>query len=111
VSTFDDPQPPITAWPRSSGVRPTTPGMAIEIEVAPHAFLPEADESAPGADEPPIDLSALERIERELAGVDGALARIDAGTYGRCESCGEPINAERLQSDPTARLCAAHPLR
>jgi len=110
VSTFDDPQPPVTAWPRSSGVRPTTPGVAIEIEVAPHSFLPEADERSTGADEPPVDLRALERIERELAGVDAALARIDAGTYGRCESCGEPINAERLHSDPTARLCAAHPL-
>ena len=110
VSAFDDPQPPITAWPTSSGVRPTTPGMAIEIEVAPHAFLPQAVEVVPTPDEPPIDLAALERIERELAGVDDALARIDAGTYGRCESCGDPINAERLRIDPTARLCAAHPM-
>ena len=92
-------------------MRPTTPGVAIEIEVAPHAFLSEADEQSSLADEPPVDLSALERIERELAGVDAALARIDAGTYGRCASCGEPINPERLESDPTARLCAAHPVR
>lgn len=82
--------------------------MAVEIEVAPQAFLPEADD-APAPEEPPIDLVALERIERELAGVDDALARIDAGTYGKCEACGEAINPERLRADPTARLCAAHP--
>ena len=107
MSTFDDPQPPITAWPRSSGVRPSTPGMAIEIEVAPHDFLPEAEEAAP--EEPPVDLAALERIERELARVDDALARIDAGTYGTCTACGEQINPERLRADPTAHQCATHP--
>ena len=33
------------------------------------------------------------------------LQRIDAGTYGRCEACGEPIPQERLEAVPTARFC------
>lgn len=34
-----------------------------------------------------------------------ALARIEAGTYGDCESCGTPIGKMRLQAFPRARLC------
>jgi DnaK suppressor protein len=37
--------------------------------------------------------------------IDQALARIDAGSYGRCESCGEPIPADRLRALPWAGLC------
>jgi DnaK suppressor protein len=36
-----------------------------------------------------------------------ALARIDAGTYGVCESCGQPIGKARLLAFPRARLCVA----
>ncbi len=34
-----------------------------------------------------------------------ALARIDEGTYGTCESCGEAIGKARLQAFPRATLC------
>ena len=34
-----------------------------------------------------------------------ALARIDAGTYGVCESCGQPTGKARLLAFPRARLC------
>jgi DnaK suppressor protein len=34
-----------------------------------------------------------------------ALTRIDAGTYGVCESCGEPIGKARLLAFPRATLC------
>jgi DnaK suppressor protein len=34
-----------------------------------------------------------------------ALARIDEGTYGVCESCGKPIGKARLLAFPRARLC------
>jgi DnaK suppressor protein len=42
----------------------------------------------------------LEQSER-------ALARIDDGSYGTCESCGEPIGKARLQAFPRATLCVA----
>jgi DnaK suppressor protein len=51
------------------------------------------------------DLALRERSERALADVDGALARLDAGTYGSCTSCGRPIAAERLEALPWAPLC------
>jgi DnaK suppressor protein len=40
-----------------------------------------------------------------LAQNERALARIEAGTYGVCESCGEPIGKARLQAFPRATLC------
>jgi sigma-B regulation protein RsbU (phosphoserine phosphatase) len=40
--------------------------------------------------------------------VDQALARMDGGSYGLCEVCREPIEAERLLSDPLCRFCLEH---
>ncbi|MDY0251057.1 MAG: TraR/DksA family transcriptional regulator [Pseudomonas sp.] len=37
--------------------------------------------------------------------VQQALARLDAGTYGECEKCGEPISAARLEALPSAAFC------
>jgi RNA polymerase-binding transcription factor DksA len=50
----------------------------------------------------------LEHMERELAELRAAEARLVAGTYGMCERCGEPIADERLEAIPWARACAAH---
>jgi RNA polymerase-binding transcription factor DksA len=49
------------------------------------------------------DLSILEQLEDELAELQAALERIDAGTYGIDEVTGEPIAPERLEAVPTAR--------
>jgi DnaK suppressor protein len=49
---------------------------------------------------------ALTHNARELlAQNERALARIDDGSYGTCESCGEPIGKARLQAFPRATLC------
>lgn len=45
------------------------------------------------------------RRERALARVETALRRIDAGEYGDCLECGEPIALARLRLDPAAALC------
>jgi DnaK suppressor protein len=51
---------------------------------------------------------ALTHNARELlAQNDRAIARIEAGTYGNCESCGEPIGKARLQAFPRATLCVS----
>jgi len=43
-----------------------------------------------------------------LAEVDAALQRIEEGTFGLCETCHDPIEAERLLADPLVRLCLDH---
>jgi RNA polymerase-binding transcription factor DksA len=40
-----------------------------------------------------------------LEEVDAALARVERGTYGVCESCGGPIAPARLEARPVARTC------
>jgi DnaK suppressor protein len=49
--------------------------------------------------------AVLEAARAQLAAVNDALSRLDAGTYGRCESCGKPIAAERLAIRPFATTC------
>jgi RNA polymerase-binding transcription factor DksA len=43
----------------------------------------------------------------ELRDISRALARLDAGDYGTCENCGEPINPARLEALPYATRCIA----
>jgi DnaK suppressor protein len=40
-----------------------------------------------------------------LESIDSALSRIDAGEYGKCIHCGEPILEKRLEAVPWARHC------
>jgi RNA polymerase-binding protein DksA len=51
------------------------------------------------------DLSILEHIDAELSDVEHALRRLDDGTYGTCEACGQPIGVDRLEAMPAARFC------
>lgn len=93
-------------------------GAEVEVDVA--AFLPEgvtlgaddADdahaepgaraEAGPAADAaPPVDVAAIDRLERDLDGVDAAIAALDAGTYGIDPATGLPRPDEALAQDPT----------
>lgn len=44
-------------------------------------------------------------LKEALAEVEAALERLERGTYGRCERCGQPITPARLEAKPAARLC------
>ena len=51
---------------------------------------------------------ALTQNARELLELsERALARIDAGSFGVCDSCGQAIGKARLQAFPRATLCVA----
>ncbi len=52
-----------------------------------------------------LDEGLEEGAQHTLDEVEAALLRIDEGSYGVCEVCGEPIGAERLSAIPWARLC------
>ena len=51
------------------------------------------------------EMSMAQTARDSLAQVEAALARIGAGNYGVCESCGKPIGKMRLQAFPRATLC------
>ena len=53
------------------------------------------------------ELAVTHNARELLAQNERALARIVSGTYGVCESCGEPIGKARLQAFPRATLCVA----
>jgi DnaK suppressor protein len=53
------------------------------------------------------DLALSQNVHELLDQTEHALARIEAGTYGVCESCGKPIGKARLQAFPRATLCVA----
>ncbi len=50
----------------------------------------------------------LDAVTADLAAVEAALDRLDAGTYGRCVTCDGPIDDDLLAGDPTRTACGAH---
>jgi DnaK suppressor protein len=54
-----------------------------------------------------VSARVREGFHREVVAIDAALLRMDAGKYGRCDDCDEPIAIERLKVLPYTRLCAA----
>ncbi len=51
------------------------------------------------------DLSIENNVRDLLRKIEGALKRMDAGTYGLCERCGKPIEKARIKALPYAELC------
>lgn len=72
------------------------------------------------AEEPDLNLAAdsveewnersaiVATLETRYNNIMRALARIEAGTFGVCEICGNEIEEKRLMVSPTARTCIAH---
>ena len=50
----------------------------------------------------------LAEAQQNLMYVENALSRIENGTYGECEVCGEDIEPKRLEAIPYATLCMQH---
>ncbi|MDD5318482.1 MAG: TraR/DksA C4-type zinc finger protein [Candidatus Pacebacteria bacterium] len=48
------------------------------------------------------------QLEKQLHEVEKALEKIKKGAYGSCEICHQPIEADRLEANPSARTCKAH---
>ncbi len=91
--------------------RVTTTLASQEADLA--GLMRDAGDGA-GQDQADMGATSFERDhelivvnnEREkLAQIDRALARIADGSYGVCESCGNPIGKMRLMAFPRATLC------
>jgi sigma-B regulation protein RsbU (phosphoserine phosphatase) len=53
-------------------------------------------------------LASSAEVMRLLQEVDAALARVNTGVFGICETCHDPIEADRLRADPLTRFCLDH---
>lgn len=77
-------------------------------------FTQIAGEAADAADASLADVTTdsanaeIERNAEELRQVQAALERLEAGTYGLCMACGQPIDRQRLRALPTARYDLQH---
>jgi len=54
-----------------------------------------------------VEMRAINRQIKLISKIDGALKKIQDGTYGFCEDTGEPIGLKRLIARPVATLCIA----
>ncbi len=55
-----------------------------------------------------LSFSMKQRDLMRLRNIGAALERLEKGTFGICESCGEMIEEKRLQNQPLATLCIFH---
>lgn len=63
------------------------------------------EEEADEASELEKRLALEERLRESLTWVEHAIEKYEAGTYGLCDSCGQPIEEGRLEAIPQASLC------
>ncbi len=86
-----------------ANLRDDHPGsLDDEIEESSDNHLGETASATLGRE---IDYTLGENAEEVLSQIDGALKRLDEGTYGTCERCGKEIVPERLEAYPWASLC------
>lgn len=85
------------AVPDDFEARPTQTGS--EPDLADQAGVIQSYEENEGV---------LRDLEARYDQILAALARIEAGTFGKCAVGGEAIEPERLEADPAAATCLAH---
>jgi len=88
--------------------------MMIAAEIArdeePVDFGSDVDhgeEDSSKSEEVGDQLAAAQGLKNRLSEIDIALGKIQNGTYGVCEKCGNPIEQEILSIDPESRFCKA----
>lgn len=116
VSAGEDPWRPDELEELRSGLRDEVAGLHREIERAEREIADRLRDPSDGAGDDQADAGA-KTFEREhemslannardlLVQNERAIGRIDEGTYGVCESCGQAIGKARLQAFPRAALC------
>ncbi|PIP28126.1 MAG: hypothetical protein COX29_02685 [Candidatus Moranbacteria bacterium CG23_combo_of_CG06-09_8_20_14_all_35_22] len=65
----------------------------------------DKDDNATEVDQYSQNLSVETSLEKKLQEIIEALSKMEKGTYGKCENCGKDIPLERLQANPSARVC------
>ncbi len=68
-------------------------------------LFPELGDQASAEIDRNFMLKLKGRERKLLAKIDEAIEKIDNGTYGICEACGEEINIRRLDARPVTTMC------
>ena len=80
----------------------TVEGEGIEVSMD-EGFADSASATAERASV----LGLVEQLQATRVQLAAALERIDEGTFGKCEKCGQEIPVERLEALPSTRLCVS----
>ena len=81
--------------------------LAADMEPGDIQFDEESGEGGTMNIERERDLALSAQARAAVDEIDRALTKLEAGTYGICERCGEPIKRARLKALPHASLCIA----
>ena len=90
---------------QAESLRAEAAQLAEEMEPGDTQFDEESGEGGTLNVERERDLALSAQALSAVEEIDRALAKIDAGTYGTCEGCGQPIPKARLKALPYATLC------
>src|SRR5512136_1528392 len=82
--------------------RASAPAVGEAKEGSPYG---KKEEGASEAFELEKRLALEKRLMGTLAEIEHALQKFDRGTYGVCDTCGQPVEIERLEVLPQANLC------
>ncbi|MFA6458854.1 MAG: TraR/DksA C4-type zinc finger protein [Candidatus Paceibacterota bacterium] len=74
----------------------------IEVDVA------DENELADKMEELEENSEVASQLESQLSEVKEALTKIESGNFGLCEICGEEIEMERLEANPSAKVSIKH---
>lgn len=82
-------------------------GVKSCAEVAAEHFSNVQESHAQTSTQRDLEFALNERETAELEAIDAALKRLDAGTYGVCVDCSQPIAQPRLLATPDVSRCIA----
>ena len=82
-------------------------GATSRIEAAVAHFARTEDSTAQVNTARDLELALTEHEAAEMQAIDEAISRLEAGSYGVCQDCGEHITPARLTAQPSARRCTA----
>ena len=86
----------------TSSAAPAEPLVEYDVDTSPETDAASDDAMA---GEVQSHRSEVDAVDQLLDEVELAMARLDDGTYGRCETCGVPINDVELAAGPLVREC------
>ena len=67
--------------------------------------IPDPNDRASVESDRSFELRLRGRERKLMEKIDEAIARIEDGTYGICDDCGEDIAVKRLEARPVAKFC------
>jgi DnaK suppressor protein len=88
-------------------LRAQAEALALEHEPGDVQFDEEGGEGGTANVDRELDLHLSAQAHAAIEEIDAALVKITEGTYGFCESCGNPVPKARLEALPHARLCVS----